>query len=1104
MEHRLIMDRFFYNNYYKYFLWNNGLLEHFFKNGKGEILLHIDSHLLEEIGETKGIETDNYKEDFLSCVEHFCAHYNSYVCVKRDPNGDNVCGYSDCKYYSSIFCLKNNRRSDVLAVANHIYSKDIKYFDRYEAIDGSIKIRVSEEKKALMHAMPFFAIVIYVILKFDNGETQEWANVGDTISANSRTFIPELWELINQYDNRFDKDASVYDRSNSEYGDYAGRILYHLPLSASTRNKIQDAIYKSSVWKLIDSKTFLEIIGIIMNSLKDVRANEELRDILLKCYSANDYKGISARKVQSVIDDFDIDVYESKIAERKQSADYSQTIVSGEFALGVYFPNDDEGTENSIVLLTTVQQSVNEKGYEIKEGKSGTLAGYNTSFVKIDKQANIELKDYVLKTNKYSILPLRTDDVIFFYEYDDSLFIQTREIKPSTSYIIAVRKGIEPDFEKWCAGNNNTVERWPNEDTRELFGNDWTIYYTKNRLNGQYYKKDETKASEQQESSTIVMKGGIKKSKGAYFINALPYFEIPATIIPEQIKVFLNLNGVYDENKYIYGVVDNKIIIDIKEMPIESSEVAYVDICLEHNGNDYCYSINVCGQSICYNPLYTYKYNKYGVLTNDENDCSFYGNHIDKKYQTEKIQGIFQINKEDFTHISDDLYFTNLMAACCYDSEYSEITHAKFRKCVSYAATRLNIDIQKEGFISNTKRLFGKAGIVHFDYSTSKVQAIAPSFMRVPFSLHLISGSQLLMLGGCYTRSFIADLIDFCKDHNVSIFSINGKRKSDEEKLLPPIILVGHNFSPSEFSNEYNQQCDILDDNDFALSLLNMVPTYNEICSQFHFVHNDSHEFLPRLEPASVSLLPRIRSMRSTSTQRVRYIEKAKNVFAEIKNGMTAWASVYCHREMNTPMVIMQRDYSVYLPTTLLLPNYIERALYLMNLGLPETRKVFVCGGSGNTYYSLLNQYKLHNETRCNVLANKLTGSENYATNNLARMGVQTKHKMEFYKSALNGGMYREMYMILRDNNSTDILAVAHRHRVYLNCQGTFFRVEANNVNEAMTFLIQDRWVFGNGRKSIGYSKGGGQSFESVFRLTDESIELPDFTNFNNEPIQII
>ena len=1100
------MDKFFYNNYYKYFLWNNGLLDHFFKKGKSEILFHIDKQLLEEIGKGKGIDSDDYKKDFISCVEHFCAHYNRYICIKHDPNGDNVCGYSDCKYYSRIFCLKNNRRADVLAVANHIYSKGIKYFDKYEAADGSIKIRVSEEKKALMHTMPFFAIVIYVILKFDNGETQEWANVGNAISAGSRTFIPEIWELINQYNNRFDKDASVYDRSNSEYGDYAGRILYHLPLSASTRNKIQDAIYKSSVWKLIDSKTFLEIVGLILNSLKDVRANEELKDILLKCYSSNDYKGISARKVQAVIDDFDIDVYESKIAERKQSADYSQTIVSGEFALGIYFP-DDEDAESSIVLLTTVQQSVNDKGFCIKEGKSGTLAGYNTSFVTFEKSSNVELKDYSLRTDKYNVVPLRTEDVIFFYEYDDSLFIQTRVIKPAKSYYIAVRVGKEDEFEQWCERNKNIItEKISKERSSALFGIDWTIYYTTEKINGQYYQKEESYTSDQQESSVIVMKGGIKKNNGAYFINALPYFEIPTVINPKEIITFLNLNGVYDENKFVYYLVDNKIIIDIKEMPIESSEVAYVDICFEHNGKtDYSFSINVCGQSICYNPLSTYKYNRYGILTNVDKDYSFGGNQIDEKYQSEKIQGLFQINKEDFTHISDDLYFTNLLAACCYDAESSEITHAKFMKCISYAATRINIDIQKEGFITNLKRILRIAGIIQIDYSTRKIQAVAPSFMRVPFSLHQSDGTQLLMLGGCYTRLFIADLIDYCHEHNVYICSIKRERLSDEEKMLPPIILLGHNFSPLDFSKECQHQCDILDDNDFALSLLNVVPTYNEICSQFHFEHNNSHEFLPRLEPTSSISMPRIRNMRSTSTQRVRYIEKANNNFAEIKNGMIEWASIYCHHEMDTPMVIMQRDYSVYLPTTLMLPNYVERALFLMNLGLSKTKKVFVCGGAGDKYFSVFHQYKLHNETRCNVLANKLIGTDlSDAGINLVRKAIQTKHKMELYKSNINGGKYQEMYLILRDHNSTDILAMAHHHKVYLNCQGKFRKIDANNVNEAMTFLIQDRWIFGTGRKSIGYSRGSGQSFESVFRLTDESTELPDFTNFIYEPIKIV
>lgn len=746
------MDRFFYNNYYEYFLWNKGLIEHFFKKGKSEILLHIDKRLLEEIGKSKGIEADDYQNEFISSVENFCAYYNRYICIKNDPNGDNVCKYSDCRYYSSIFCLKNNRRSDVLAVANHIYSKNIKYFDKYEDDEGSIRIRVSEDKKVLVHDMPFFAIIIYVILKFDNGKTQEWNNVGKDISLNSRTFIPELWEKINLFDNRFDKDASVYDHSNSEYGDYAGRILYHLPLSASTRNKIQDAIYKSSIWKLVDSKSFVDIIGLIINSLKDIDANKELKSILLNCCSSNDYKGISARKIQSVIDNFDIDAYESKLAQRRETGDYQETIVSGEFALGVYIPNNEEQT-NSIVLLTTVQQSVDEDGFCISEGKSGTLAGYNTAFVKLQNQSEkIELKDYTLnKRNCYHITPLPTENVIFFYEYDDSLFIQTRTIKPAKSYIIAVRNGSESVFNQWCIDNRNTPAQWPNEDTRDLFGENWTIFYTENKLNGQYYQ-DVATNSERQESSTIIMKGGIKKSNGCYFINALPYFEIPTIYNPEDIKVFMNLNGVDREDIYTYKVIDNRIILDIKEMPIESSEIAYMDIRLEYNGNtNYCYSIDVCGQSIIYDPLYAYRFDQFGTKTG--NDHPYFGNHVDSKYQSENVRGLFQINKEDFNSISDDLYFINLLAACCYDSEYSEIAHAKFRKCISYAATRLNIDIQQEGFISNTKRILSKAGLLHIDYSTGKCQAIAPSFMRVPFSLYQTQGSQLLMLGGCCTVS---------------------------------------------------------------------------------------------------------------------------------------------------------------------------------------------------------------------------------------------------------------------------------------------------------------------------------------------------------------
>lgn len=1093
------MDRSFYKNYYEYFLWNKGLIEHFFKKGKSEILLHIDKQLLEEIGKSKGIEADDYQNEFISSVENFCAHYNRYICTKHDPNGDNVCNHVDCKYYSNIFCLRSNRRSDVIAVANHIYLKNIKYFDRYEDEEGRIRIRVSEGNKALVHNMPFFAIIIYVILKFDNGKTQEWNNVGQNISPNSRTFIPELWEKINLFDNRFDKDASVYDHSNSEYGDYAGRILYHLPLSASTRNKIQDAIYKSSIWKLVDSKSFVDIIGLIINSLKNIKANQELIEILKRSYSSNDYKGISARKIQSVIDNFDIDAYESKLAQRRETRDYQETIVSGEFALGVYIPNNEEQT-NSIVLLTTVQQSVNEGGFCISEGKSGTLAGYNTAFVKLQNQLEeIELKDYTLnKKNCYHITPLPTENVIFFYEYDDSLFIQTRTIKPAKSYIIAVRKGTVPDFKQWCAEYKNTPVQWPNEDTKELFGENWTIFYTENVLKGQYYQNVSTN-SKQQESSTIIMKGGIKKSNGCYFINALPYFEIPTIYNPEDIRVFMNLNGVDREDIYTYKLIDNKIILDIKEMPIESSEIAYMDIRLECTGRtNYCYSIDVCGQSIIYDPSYAYRFDQFGTKT--ENDHPYFGNHVDSKYQSENIKGMFQISKEKFNTILDDLYFTNLLAACCYDSEYSEIAHAKFRKCISYAATRLNINIQQEGFISNTKRILNKAGLLHIDYSTGKCQAIAPSFMRVPFSLNQTQGSQLLMLGGCYTRAFVADLIKYCNSHQIDLFYIKNKSQKDEEKLLPPIILLGHNFSPCDFSKESGQQCDVLDNHDFALSLLNMIPSYNDIYSKFQF-NVGSSNFISQLEPAKTVAIPRIRSMKSTGTHKVWYIEKANNKFAQIEQSMIPWASIICHHEMNAPMVIKLNNYSVYLPAALLLPNYIDRALYLMNLGLPETKKVFVCGTFGNTYYTSMNQYKLHDKDRCDMLASKISDNNN----NLVRDAVWTTHSMELYKSQFNGRQYQEIYMILKDrNDSANILAVAHKHKVYSNYQGKFYRLNTKTVNEAMSFLIKEKWVFGSGRKSIGYSKDGGLTFESVFDLTDEVIELPDLSQFHKEDIQII
>ena len=770
-------------------------------------------------------------------------------------------------------------------------------------------------------------------------------------------------------------------------------------------------------------------------------------------------------------------------------------------------PDDNEDqSERSIVLLTTVQQGLAEKEFTINEGKSGTLAGYNTSFVTVGNSTSVELKDYSLQNSQYNITPLRTEDVIFFYQYDETLFIQTRDLKPAKSYIIAARKGTETKFEEWCRNNNdNSLVKWPEEDTRDLFGSSWIIYYTEGKLNGQYYSR-ERESVITSDFSTIVMKGGIKHSGNTYLINALPYFELPIGSQDKKTKIYININGknLEEDVEYKPKLIDNKLIIDIVGMPISSTETAYIDICIELDKTiNFNGSINVRGQSIHYDPSYTYKYDRFGLKT--ETEGAYWGNALKDELQVKVQRAQIKQDLIRFDSISDELYFTNLLAACCYSNEHSEITHDKLRKCISYAATRLDIDIQKEGFISNVKWMLSKAGILSIDYSTRKCQAIAPSFLRIPFSKTGRQGTQLLMLTGCYTRAFVADLMDYCNEHGIEMHTTKSCCHTDEERLLPPIILLDYNFSPKCFCEEYDHQCDITGDCDFALSLLNIIPPYKDICAKFSFKNNDSDMFLHGLEQTTVNSYPRIRITNNSSILKDKFIENVDGRFAKIEAGLTTWASIYCYHEKNTPMVILQKGNRVFLPTTLKLPNYIERALYIMNLGMPNSQKVFVCGSSASTYYSTLYQYNLYDSTRCSVFASRLTGEDVSNSNNLTRYAVQTKMKMEFYRPSINGKKQQEYYLVLKDTNGADILAVAHKHKVYLrNRKNQFCRMETETINEAMTFLIEKNWMFATDGQSIGISTRGGIDFTSIYKLTNDGLEIPDLSKYIKESIQIL
>lgn len=1088
------MDKTFYK-YYKYFLWNDGLINHFFSNERQEILLYADEILLEDIGKKAGIEADNYTKDFLTCVEDFCSRYNRYICP--DAHNEDNCTRVSCKYYP---CLNRNQRRDVLAIAHHMANKGMKYYFKEEDETGRLTILLGNDGKPRIHKLPFFAIVIYIIIKFDMGDSQEWKNVGK-IATTSRKYIIPLWKEIHNFNNRFDKDASIYERQNRQYNDYVGRILYHLPLSISTRNKIQDAIYKSSVWKLADSLSFTEVLGFITGSLKDESANNELADLLKRCFSADDSKGILARKVQDVIDNFDIDAYEAQMAERMRSRDFNNTIISGRFALGIYLPNNPDANENSIVLLTTVQQHVSDQNFLIQEGGSGTLAGYNTSFVKYNGTTAVKLENYsLIKKGRYHISPLPCNDVVFFYEYDPSLYIQyvqtNDNIPPANSYIIAVRSEKKETFIQWC-NNNNTAERWPLEVTEELFGNNWTIFYIGGRANGAYDGQTaKENATGENESRSIIMKGGIKNSRGIYFINALPYFEVPACYTADRVKVHMNLNGIaLDQIKKI--VWKQKIMLD--PFPIKRDLVNYIDIRLEYDG-DTCfnYSISVCDQSINYEADKFYRYNNFGIICQNDEDPYYQGNFVKTNSPAEIPPRGFELNIKSFDSISDGLYLTNLLAACCYDSPTSEITHDKFRSCVNYAATRQNIDFQREGFISKVKRIFAQAGILNINYVDNKCQALPPTFMKIPFSIYHNPRARLIMLSGCYSISFISDLVEYCKSNTIGIYMVSNDVKSqDEEKLLPPIVVLDCNFNVADFRDKKKQECEEAYF-DLAFSLLTIIPETQKIESKFNHFSEFSEQFRDSLNDPTTKLLPRLRS-RGESFRRTWYIERQNNQLAEIPTGLASWATIYCHLKADLPMVVKYTGNSVFLPTSMFLPSYAQRALFLMNMGLPTTHKVFICNNKNENYYVLMHKYNLYSEERCSILASKLTGGNK----NLIRDNIRSDNEptMEYWTSKFNGSKYQDRYLVLYENGDT--MAIAHQRNVYVKSNDCFCRINSPRMNEVLTFLIKEKWVLSRSHSSIGYSKNGGVDFEQYYTMTNEQIELPNKKNFNIEEIII-
>ena len=144
-------------------------------------------------------------------------------------------------------------------------------------------------------------------------------------------------------------------------------------------------------------------------------------------------------------------------------------------------------------------------------------------------------------------------------------------------------------------------------------------------------------------------------------------------------------------------------------------------------------------------------------------------------------------------------------------------------------------------------------------------------------------------------------------------------------------------------------------------------------------------------------------------------------------------------------------------------------------------------------------EYRLSTPQRCAVLASKISGGEN--NSDLVRKRIRTDLKMEFWKEKFTGKKHQERCLFLLDNKQ--VIAIARDKKIYFNQGGSLKRIETENINDVLSYLIIKRnWYIQN--KSIGHSENGGETFEIDFRLTDEEAVFPLRDNYNIEPIQIV
>lgn len=1025
--------------------WTDALLDYFFsRETDEEIFLYVDEGILDQIGRDNGLGDHN---DFVRTFQ--------------------ISGNTRIQLFDGLYLQENGHAPRRTTNDNRrITSPNILNFAKF----------LEEKLDDTPYYFPYAVLVMYYASQARNEDDRTLRNYIQTrLEINDYALITELFSCLHydypEFKNRLKTNQRI-----------AGLIKYQLLLSPAEIREINEALNRISY----EDDYNLSYVDKILK-IKDY-VNDHVKGILKESLSNSDYQ----YRINNIFETFDLESY------RNTHQNQTRTTVLENFALYLDF---SEG--RGFRLLSSYRPSgkavISQGDNHFTFAPSiDSIDSYNNEFVELNGNEFVELREYSLRTQNLEIKPIALGDVIFFYKQREGGYIQSRNSYNKKLYIFVKkdRRGQRIEqWENWAAQYATNCKRIDNTyDVSDLTQERWALYLA-DGLTAPYYTR-EGGWNLTNNVRSISKRGGIKCGNNVYLVNALPYFEFPDEINERALNLIVEKEGSQLSHNvdYRFFIQGNKLIIDlIKDIDYEDSRLIEVTInytnpetneLLTPDTPDGKLKFYVRGQNIVYNQNELYFFNKWGEKT-DRTERNIQGNIISGITHIDLGRASHIIETDDFGRdYADPFYFINLLASCIYMETDGKITRQRLETCIKYTSTRLNIQSNEDGFTTKVISLLVNSGYIAADYRTSHYQAIPPAFTKIPRSFHAGSTNQVWMLTGAYTRKFMKDLNDFCtknddgSERNVPIsIKYRYSRRLDNSrgslKLLPPIILLGSNFNPEEFKERFPHNFDVIRQYDQAQDILSLVSSITEYGETMETIPRDRVDVSRFVKPKSQEF-PRVQEDNPYEYNNHIYIEKSERGDFFKPSISEKWNELFCYYKRNKPYIIRGTQH-IYLPEDLRLPSLIQRSLFIMNVGLPAYKKVFLCDSPSTMMFTRMKSYKI-NDDRLQSVYHILTGNGNGTDNPLIRFSSgNRKESWTFHmylwikkdEEELNIEIPNRILVLKYENtrfHTPEILAVSTLFRsgrgqrsqsTFVIREGQLLEV-TSTCNETMSFIINN------------------------------------------------